>query len=188
MSDDPVDAQLVVSERLEIRPVQLDDAPFIFELMTDPDFITFIGDRNLDSAQTTRAYLSKRTLAESVDGRGLFVVRLRQNANPLGIVSLLLRDHLPAPDIGYAFLPAHRRQGYALEATRAMVGYAHDQLKMDRVVAVCSSDNSRSIRLLEKLGMQFDSMIRWSDDSPQESRMYTMSLTGNLNSECQASP
>ena len=83
---------------------------------------------------------------------------------PIGICGLLRRATLPDVDIGFAFLPDYRAQGYAFEAASATLSYARDTLDLPRIVAIVSPENAASIRLLLKLGMVQEGMVRLSDD------------------------
>ncbi len=69
-------------------------------------------------------------------------------------------------EIGYSVAPAYRRQGYASEATQALVGWTLAQPGVRRIVAECAPDNIASVRVLEKLGMQrlgtVGPLLRWS--------------------------
>jgi ribosomal-protein-alanine N-acetyltransferase len=68
-------------------------------------------------------------------------------------------------EIGYSILPAFRRQGYASEAARALVGWALAQPDVRRVAAECLDDNRASIRVLEHAGLQLlgrdDNGLQW---------------------------
>jgi len=73
----------------------------------------------------------------------------------------LARDAQPiqaafsTPEVGlfYVIAPVHRRQGYAIEAARALVGYAFSVLRLKRVVATTTYDNLASKAVMQKLGM-----------------------------------
>jgi len=67
-------------------------------------------------------------------------------------------------DIGYAFLPKFWSKGYALESARVVIGQAKDVLDLKRVVAIVDPANTRSIRLLEKIGMAFEKTVKSSED------------------------
>lgn len=68
-------------------------------------------------------------------------------------------------EIGYSVVPLYRRQGYAVEAVRALVSWAFAHEDVQRIIAECSTDNVPSIRILEKLGMQRQSvnegLLKW---------------------------
>ena len=80
---------------------------------------------------------------------------------------LVRRDGLDDVDLGYAFLPAYWGQGYASEAALAVLDYARRVLGLVRLVAIVSIDNDRSIKLLERLGFQFERMIRLPGDDEE---------------------
>lgn len=56
----------------------------------------------------------------------------------------------------YAISPAHQRQGYATEAAKAMVDYAFRHLRLKRIVATTTYDNTASIGVMRKLGMRVE--------------------------------
>lgn len=62
-------------------------------------------------------------------------------------------DATGAVEIGYDILGAYRRQGYAVEASRALIDWAFQQPEVRAVVAETLMDNVASIRVLEKAGL-----------------------------------
>ena len=84
----------------------------------------------------------------------------REDGARLGICGLIKRDTLPCEDIGYAFLPAWRGQGYAIEAARAAMADGRERLGIERVVAIVTPGNERSVRLLAKLGLSQGKRVR----------------------------
>ena len=149
------------TERLRLAPVGVDDAPFMLELLNDPAFIRFIGDREIRTIDQCREYLRTGPIqAMAETGFGLFVVTTKSNGEPIGICSLLNRDALGDPDIGFAFLPAHTGQGFAIEATRATLDFARNAMGLTHIVAITDPANERSISLLKKIGLRFEKMVR----------------------------
>jgi RimJ/RimL family protein N-acetyltransferase len=143
----------LTTPRLVIRPLVLDDAPFIVTLLNDPDFIRFIGDRKVRTIDDARRYLTAGPLASYADhGFGLCAVTLVASGAPIGICGLLQRAVLPGPDLGFAFLAHHRGEGYAFEAAAAVHADARTRLGIDPLFAIVNPDNTPSVRLLEKLG------------------------------------
>lgn len=156
------------TERLKLRELTTDDAPFIVNLLNQPSFLRFIGDkgvRTLDDAQT---YLTNGPIdSYQRHGFGLYLVDLPDSNTPIGMCGLVKRDSLPHVDLGFAFLPEFWGEGYALEAAAAVLKYAREFLKLDRIVAITDPDNEASIKLLQKLGFEFDGMTKLSDDAPE---------------------
>jgi len=156
------------TERLLIRRLHEGDAPFILALLNDPDFIAFVGDRKIRTLEAARAYIASGPIASYAQhGFGLSLVELRSTDAPIGICGLLKRETLPDPDIGFAFMPAYRCQGYAREAAAAVMDDARRQLGIRRLLAIVNPSNDRSIRLLERLGFVFESMGSLAPDAPQ---------------------
>jgi RimJ/RimL family protein N-acetyltransferase len=148
------------SERLQLRHLVDTDAAFILELLTDPDFIRNIGDRGVSSLETAREYIATVPRASYARfGFGLFLVQLQDPAVPIGICGLLKRDSHPDVEIGFAYLPAFRGMGYACEAAAAVLKFAKQSLGLDRIVALTAPDNHGSMKVLEKLGFEFQGMV-----------------------------
>ena len=80
---------------------------------------------------------------------------------------LLKRDELPDPDVGFAFLPGFWNKGFAFEASIAVLNDARERLRLERILAITSLDNDASIKLLERLGFQFEKVINLSADREQ---------------------
>jgi RimJ/RimL family protein N-acetyltransferase len=149
------------TERLVLRWLAAEDADFILELMNDPDWLRFIGDRGIRTADDARGYIAAGPASMYARlGFGLYAVELREGGTPIGICGLVERDWLEAVDLGFAFLPRFRGVGYAREAAAATLDYARTTLGLDRVLAIVSPENEDSVRLLEKLGFTFQRMAR----------------------------
>ena len=152
--------------RLIVRDLTTADAPFIVSLLNDPDFIRNIGDRGVRTEADARAYLAAGPLASYArHGFGLRAVTLATTGEPIGICGLLRRHELPEPDLGFAFLPRHRGQGYAFEAASAVAADGRERFGLRTVMAIVNPDNAASIRLLEKLGFAREGTVRLTDES-----------------------
>lgn len=156
---------VIETNRLTHRKLTLDDAEFILDLLNQPSFIQFIGDRGVRTLEDAREYLSKR-LIESYErfGFGLYLTLLKVGQIPIGICGLVKRDSLDDIDIGFAFLPQYWLKGYAFESASAVLTYAKNTLGIERIVGIATPDNHGSIRVLEKIGLQFERMVKLSAD------------------------
>lgn len=151
---------VVETTRLRLCQLSFDDAPFILELVNDPDWLRYIGDRGVHNLEDARNYISKGPLdSYARHGYGLYKVELKDGNVPAGMCGLLKREFLDAPDIGFAFLPAYVGKGLAHEAAVALMGYARSVLRIPRVLAITNPENEPSIRLLGKLGFSLESMV-----------------------------
>ena len=159
---------LLETERLILRRLTIDDAEFILRLLNEPSFLHYIGDKGVRNLDDARQYVLNGPVASyKQNGFGLYLVELKENRIPIGISGLVKRDALPDADIGFAFLPASWSKGYAVESAAAVMNYARDVLGLNRILAITTRDNEPSAKLLGKLGLRFDRMIKLSEDAPE---------------------
>ena len=140
------------SPRLLIEKLHVSDFAFINELLNTEGFLKFIGDRNVRSDDDAKVYIAKTLENESIQ---YWVVKLKPELAPVGIVSFVKRDYLPCPDIGFAFLPRYTGKGFAFEAVNAALGRILPECGNETVIAITDNDNAPSMRLLHKLGFKF---------------------------------
>lgn len=166
-------APLTVTEtgRLRLRELEAADAPFILELLTDPDFRANVGDRGVRDLESARRYIEASAGASyRTHGFGLWLMERKVDGRPLGLCGLLRRDSHPDTELGFALLPHARGQGYALEAATATLEIAQSRFALERLVAITAPANTASIRLLERLAFRYERMVRFSADG--ESRLF----------------
>ena len=148
---------ILSTDRLDLAELTADDAEFIFQLVNEPSWLAYIGDRGVRTLDDAHAYIDNGPRAMYArHGHGLWRVSRRDDGAVVGICGLLRRDTLPDADIGFAFLPAYWRHGYAREAAAATLAHGFDALGMARIVAIVSPGNAASIGLLERLGFAFE--------------------------------
>ena len=149
------------TKRLTLSRITFKDAPFILELLNDPAWIQYIGDKKVRTLKAARDYIRngpKESYARL--SFGLYAVKLKRSGRPIGMCGLLRRDTLDAADIGFAFLPQFTGKGYAFESADTVLRHAHSQLGMKRILAITSIDNTSSVKLLERLGFRFKKRVR----------------------------
>jgi len=157
----------ISTPRLQLQWLDSGDAPFIFRLVTDADWLRFIGDKGVVDLDSARRYLETGPLKMYREqGFGLNRVALRADDTPIGICGILRRDNLADVDLGFAFLPEFRGRGYAREAADAVLDHAREILGIDRVVAIVAARNAASIRLLEKLGFAYETEFSRESAAP----------------------
>ena len=159
--------------RLTLRRLEERDAAFILTLVNDADWLKFIGDKGVRSLDDARAYLRNGPFdMYTKHGHGLYCVELKASGEAIGMCGLIKRDTLDHVDLGFAFLPQARGGGYAYEAASATMTYARETLNLQRIVAIVSPGNKRSIGLLEKLGFHFEKSLRLPPKEDQETLLY----------------
>ena len=157
--------KILETERLILRQLTTDDAEFILELLNDPSFIRNIGDRNVRTSEDACSYILNGPVASyAKNGFGLYLVLLKETQEPIGMCGLIKREGLEDVDIGYALLPRYWSKGYAVEAARATKEYGKDVIGLKRIVAIVDPVNEDSIRVLEKIGLHYETIVRLSPD------------------------
>lgn len=154
------------SPRLKLRKLTTKDADFIVELLNDPDWFRYIGDHGVKNKQDALEYIKNgpQTMYKQ-HGFGLLLVESLEAQTSIGLCGLLKRPTLPHPDLGFAFLPEYRKQGFALEAAKLVLSDALERKVNDKLLAITSVDNEKSIHLLTKLGFSFRGLIDLTDSS-----------------------
>lgn len=129
-------------------------------MVNDPDWIAHIGKRDVSTREQAEAYLRQgpRAMCERL-GHGLFLVERRDTSEAVGMCGLVRREGLDSVDLGFAFLPAWRGQGLAREAAQGVLRWARDDLKLERLLAIVTPENDRSLGLLKRLGFVLEGTV-----------------------------
>ena len=157
--------KILETERLILRHASTDDAKTILALLNDNSFIHNIGDRGVRTLEDARDYILSRLVASYEKyGFGMYMVVVKETGVSAGLCGLVKRDGLDDVDIGYALLPQYWFNGYASEAALAVKEYAKTTIGLRRLVAITDPENQGSIRVLEKIGLEFEKMVKLSED------------------------
>lgn len=145
--------------RLRLRPPLLEDADSIFERYgQDPEVTRHLVWKPHNTVEVTRAFLH-RCVQCWVDGTAFpWVIETKNTSDLLGMIELRVDGHMA--DLGYVLARPEWSKGYATEAARAVVGWAISQDSIYRVWAVVGTENPASVRVLEKVGMQREGVLR----------------------------
>ena len=136
--------------------------------MNEPAWLRYIGDRGVRTLADAGDYILQGPVASYEQfGFGLYLTALRENGLPIGICGLLKRESLQDVDLGFALLEKFWGNGYAYESAAAVMAFAKSALGLNRLVAVTAPDNHSSVKVLEKLGFNFERMVRLSEDAAE---------------------
>lgn len=147
----------ILTQRLSLDHITTEDFDFIQKLVNTKGWLEFIGDRKIHSKEDAIAYINK---INSTPNFSYWVVRTKSDDIPVGIISFLKRNYLDHYDIGFAFLPQFNGLGYAYEAANEVLKAAKENPDYSPVLATTLPHNTSSIRLLNKLGLEFEKEIK----------------------------
>ncbi len=171
----------MLSSDVIIRRLSLCDAPFVMRLYNQPSFIRFIADKHITDITAAEQYISTGPMAcFAENGFALDVVSIpviehptvTNSSLPIGVCGLLKRPELAHPDLGFALLDEYAGQGYAFTACQVVLKHALTALKLETILAIVLPTNTRSIKLLERLGFVYQHDIELYQ---QTNRLYQYS-------------
>ena len=167
---------IIETERLRLREFNSTDGELIFELLNSQGWLKYIGSRSIATIEDAVNYIeTKLQKGYRESGFGFYLVELKATGVKTGMCGLVKREGLDDVDIGFALLPQYENKGYAYESSMAVIQYAKNKLKINKLAAITMPSNFTSVKLLEKLGMKFDKKISLPGD-PEELFLYKMEL------------
>jgi len=151
--------EIFETPRLELRPPTLKDAQEIYNNYAQDKVVTrYVHWETHDSIEKTKKFL-KRCVAVWQAGTAFpWVITIKETNHIIGMIELRLDDH--RADLGYVLAREYWDQGYASEAAQLVADWGIAQPGIFRVWAVCDVDNHASARVLEKIGMQREGILR----------------------------
>jgi len=159
------------TDRLIIRPTNLDDVDFIIELLNSPKWIQYIGDRCVLTKSDATEYIKNKVMSQFKRlAFGNYTLIRNEDGVKVGSVGLYDREGLHGVDIGFALLPQHEKKGYAFEAAMVLRNAAFTHFNLEEIGAITVKENKASQGLLERLGFSFLKLIKLPED--EEELMY----------------
>jgi RimJ/RimL family protein N-acetyltransferase len=169
----------IETERLILRKPRLDDAHVIFEgWAQDPEVTRYLTWRPHQRLEETQGFVQRCLSAWEQKTRFPYIITLKENGKVLGMIDPRIEG--PRVGIGYGAARAYWGKGYMSEATRAIIEWAFQQPSIYRVFATTDVENIASRRVLEKVGMQCEGILRKYilhpnlSDVPRDSYMYAI--------------
>ena len=157
--------EILETNRLSLREFDLNDSEFIINLVNSPNWLEFIGDKNVKTTEDAINYLENGPIKSyKENGFGLWLVQLKDSNIPIGMCGLVNRETLKNIDIGFAMLPDYSGLGYGFEIANATMNYAKNSLGLDKIIAITDSNNIASINLLNKIGLYFEKTLKLSEN------------------------
>lgn len=158
------------TSRLQIRSLEVSDAAFIYTLVNTANWIRYIGDKGIHSVASAADYIYSIL---NHPQKLYWVISIKAETVPIGIVTFMQRDHLEYPDFGFAFLPNYTGQGYAYEVCRVILFQLFELNAIHEIFAITLTNNHASIRLLQKLGFE-----KWNTIEQEGEPLYAFRFNG----------
>jgi len=147
---------LIETERLVLRKISLEDKEELFRLHSNPEVQKYTGEPVVKSVEEIEEAIRTRIIDYEKYGFGRWATILKKEKQFVGWAGLAYLPEFDEIDLGYRFLPEYWGSGIATEAAHAILAYGFDQLELKRIIAIAMKENRASIRVMEKIGMEFD--------------------------------
>lgn len=146
----------IETARLEIREWTSDDFEEFAALMADPEVMRFSLQGRPLSPEEAQDLFHKRILEHYKNGFGLWALYYKEEKKIIGFTGLITQeiDGTKKIELAYRLLPKYWHRGLALEAAREVCAYAFNVLKLKELISIIEPENTRSIRLAERVGMR----------------------------------
>ena len=152
------------TERLILRRINLDDKEVLFKMDSDPEVQKYTGDRLIQSVEEIETRIKEISLKDyETYGYGRMAVILKDTNQLIGWSGLKYLPEFDQIDLGYRFMPEHWGKGYATESSLALLEYGFNVLNLDEIIAIAEPEHKASIRVMEKVGMNFQKQAPYEE-------------------------
>ncbi len=141
--------------RLCLRQFTEADAPLILALNSDPEIVKYVHEPTLQTEEQAKKILIDIILPQYKNNLGRWAMHIKETNEFIGWCGLKYRPDLDETDLGYRLMQKAWGQGYATEAARYTLNYGFSKLNLPRITARAHIENIASIKVLEKLGMDY---------------------------------
>jgi len=150
------------TDRLILREMTLDDVEFYFRHFNNDKIVKgccFPGPKSLEAAKEELELYCIKLFQEN---RGIRWGIVRKGANELTGTCGFYNWSKPASraEIGYDLEPKDWREGVMTEALRAVLKYGFEVMGLNRIQAIIDSENTRSVKLVRRLGFKKEGVLR----------------------------
>lgn len=146
------------TRRLIFRDWTPDDLEPFHSICSDPAVMQFVGDGETWSLERTRQFIDGAREMSQASGFCLWALVFKETSALIGFCGF--RTANDGAEIGWRLAPKFWGQGLATEAAHAALQYGFEQLGFGRVFATVQSPNRPSIRVCEKLGLQYETVFQ----------------------------
>jgi [ribosomal protein S5]-alanine N-acetyltransferase len=152
--------QILETSRLTLRYITSRDTEALMPILGDAEVMQFsiIG---VHSPRQIKQFIEQRLISYLEYGFGLYAVVHKQNEQLIGYCGFFIQsiEQQKEVEVGYRLAQKYWGQGLATEAAKAVVEYGHHRFNFQRFICLIETENNRSIRVAQKLGMKLEKRI-----------------------------
>lgn len=155
------DIPILETDRLLLRKLQLDDKKDIFEYASDPlvcKYTTWSVHESIEESKNFLISVIKDYNNHLIAPWGIVDKEDNKLIGTCGFVNWIVDDD--RAEIGYALSRKYWGKGYMTEAVRAVIAFGFSTMNLNRIEARCKIENIPSAKVMEKVGMKFEGILR----------------------------
>lgn len=156
---------LIETERLLLREITLHDKEELFKLHSHPEVQKYTGESVVASMEEIEQAIRGRINNYKKYGYGRWATILKEGMQFVGWAGLAYLPEFDEIDLGYRFLPEYWGVGLATEASSAILAYGFNTLNLKKIVAIAMKEHKASIRVMQKVGMEFEKFAPYEPGS-----------------------
>jgi len=162
---DFADFPILETERILLRPLRREDELPVFRLRSDEGVNQWLGRKKAESIAEARDFIEMIIRLTNAGESMYWALEMKENHQFAGTVTIWNLDKTTAKaEIGYELLPEFQGRGIMQEVLKAVIAFGFAEMTLKRIEACLSPNNERSIRLLNKLGFNFEGRLAGEDD------------------------
>ena len=170
--------KVLKTPRLILRKMETKDAPELFAYASDPEvsrYVSWETHRSLEDSLWFINFTLQRYATEGIGGFGIIYKETNQFIGTCGY-EFWNKEHHSA-EIGYALSRTYWGKGLMPEAIAKLLLFGFEEMGLNRIQARVELENTRSQRVVEKLGMRFEGVLRevmWVKGSYRDLKLYSI--------------
>ena len=148
---------MIRTNRLLLRPWQMEDAVALHALWTEPEVRRYLWDDAVIPLALAEKLVQDHLVTQEKLMIGYWAICLAGQSELAGFCGFRPIDEGPEIELLYGLRAEHWRRGLATEASRAALDYLWKATSYRRVYARTDPPNARSVEVMKRLGMRFES-------------------------------
>ncbi|WP_105615908.1 GNAT family N-acetyltransferase [Vallitalea okinawensis] len=152
---------VIETERVLLRKVSEEDVADIFEYASNPNVARYASWSNHNTLEDSKRVVDYYVNAYKSHSCLIWGVVNKSDNKLIGTAGYVnINQNSCRGEIGYTLNEAFWGKGYASEIARKLVDFGFSSMHLHRIEGICHVDNHPSVRVMEKVGMEFEGILR----------------------------
>ena len=174
-------SNIIETSRLYLRRIKQEDINDFYNIMGNKETMKYLG-KTLTKEEIKNYFDSlNNTNYESIDGE--YAIVLKEKDKVIGQFSINTKKRDKRSKISYMLNSAYWNKGYITECVLYIKKLLFEEYQINKIVADCDVNNKASIRILEKMGMKKEGILRQERFSQEKNKFYDVAVFGLLYSD-----